>query len=189
MCSVNGKLGSIKFLTAFEKKHSSKALGFASAGALLTKMREHDVEQAYYFRCDLKIGGEVVDLNRIGLVTWFILIVLQTLIVVEPQDALGEIYQWTNADGTIGVTDDPSKVPPQYHKQTQSKREEETASGDRVYYSKPAKQEPASSGQIAHDKPGREPEKKMTEEEKKREEEKDSRGMGKYEKSSARLLI
>lgn len=117
-------------------------------------------------------GEKVGHVARVSRIAWFMLIMLSTLIIIVPHIALGEIYQWTNADGTIGVTDDPAKVPLQYREQAQKKREDDTSSDGGVYYSKPAEREPASSGIMTHDNPDREPEKKMTEEEKKKEEEK-----------------
>ncbi len=47
----------------------------------------------------------------------FLLIMLHALTILAPQVAHGEMYKWTNADGTIGIADDLSKVPPQYREQ------------------------------------------------------------------------
>lgn len=93
-----------------------------------------------------------------------LLLLLLIWLMSGQQLAIAEIYKWTNADGTIGFTDDPAKVPEKYRKQASQKKDDD--SEGRVYISKPAsKGSAAASGYV---EPEKNPEKQMTEEEKKK---------------------
>ncbi len=46
---------------------------------------------------------------------------LSILLIASPNIGFSEIYKWTNDDGSIGITDDISKVPEKYRNQVEKK--------------------------------------------------------------------
>jgi hypothetical protein len=108
-----------------------------------------------------------MDVNKAAKVAWFTLIVFFAVVVV-PQIAFGGMYKWTNADGTIGITDDPNSVPPQYRGQIEQKQEGKNSGG--VYYGKSVNREAVAPAVLTSVDAEVTEEKKMTEEEKKKTE-------------------
>jgi hypothetical protein len=45
------------------------------------------------------------------------------LIFILPDPTFSQIYKWVNEDGTVGFTDDPTKIPEKYRNQIQIKKE------------------------------------------------------------------
>ncbi len=98
-------------------------------------------------------------------------VALVTLLFVHPQSVLGEIYKWTNADGSLGFTDDPAKIPAQYRDQAVKKSESESGTvGGSVNYSRPVDRSASAAAGETRDEAGPGPKKEMTEEEKKKAE-------------------
>jgi len=100
---------------------------------------------------------------------------LLMFVTVSGRSVIAEVYTWTNADGSMGMTDDPAKIPEQHRKQAIQKQGADPE--NRVYQGRPADKGTAQSTEYrnaerGHDEyrePERRPEKKqMTEEEKKK---------------------
>jgi hypothetical protein len=97
-----------------------------------------------------------------------VLVALFALLTVHPQGALGEVYTWTNADGSISITDDAAKIPPQYREQAMKKSQDGDAGT--VNYSKPADHNASPEAVEVSDEPEQAPKQETTDEEKKKAE-------------------
>jgi len=64
--------------------------------------------------------------------------ILSFFFAVIPLSVSAEMYKWTNADGSLGFTDDASKIPPQYRGQAIQKSETEMNAESTLNYSKPS---------------------------------------------------
>jgi hypothetical protein len=66
-----------------------------------------------------------------------LLAVLFTMLFMLTSSAFAEMYRWTNADGSVGFTDDPGKVPEQYRDQAVQRPVDERDAEHRINYSRP----------------------------------------------------
>ena len=87
------------------------------------------------------------------------------LVLVMPVQAGAETYQWTNSNGSIGITDDPGQVPAQYREQAMKKAVD--GSQGSISYSRPSEKDPSSTVSDIHES-RKKPEQRMTDEEKKK---------------------
>ncbi len=88
----------------------------------------------------------------------FSMIAVWAMVLIFVPAARAEMYTWTNADGSLGVTDDPNKVPEKYRGQIKKAGEGEDGS-DRISYSNP-QQEPTETRPLSSrqkDQPKQEP--------------------------------
>jgi len=77
-------------------------------------------------------------------VALFLLMTLGVMLLGAPRAASGDVYTWENADGTLGVTDDASKVPEKYRSRAKNVGEGAQSEGETggIYYNKPQEQLP-----------------------------------------------
>ena len=73
------------------------------------------------------------------------MIAVAAMLLVGQPGAGAEMYTWTNADGTVGVTDDLSKVPEKHRGQMKPSGDGEGGTGS-INYSKPQAQNPEETG-------------------------------------------
>lgn len=112
-------------------------------------------------------------------VALFLLMTLGAMLLGAPRAASGDVYTWENADGTLGVTDDASKVPEKYRGRAKkvgagTQGEGETGS---IYYGKPQEKMPEETAptprrRAARSAPAMKEEPLITMEEKKKAEDK-----------------
>jgi hypothetical protein len=76
-------------------------------------------------------------------VALLLLITPGAMLLSTPRLASGEVYTWENADGTLGVVDDVSKVPEKYRSRAKKVGEKAQGEGETgVYFGKPQEQMP-----------------------------------------------
>jgi hypothetical protein len=77
-------------------------------------------------------------------VALLLLIMPGAMLLSAPREASGEVYTWENADGTLGVADDVSKVPEKYRGRAKKVGEGTQGEGETggVYYGKPQEKMP-----------------------------------------------
>jgi hypothetical protein len=101
-----------------------------------------------------------------------------TMLLSTPRLAGGEVYTWENADGTLGVVDDVSKIPEKYRSRAKKMGEGAQGEGETgVYYGKtqeqmPKETAPAPRRRVAQEAPVAKEEPLITMEEKKKAEDK-----------------
>ena len=98
-----------------------------------------------------------------------VLVMVIVLAAAHPQTVFGEIYRWTNADGSAGITDDASKIPPQYRDEALRRAAESNGTEGNINYSKPIDRSSAVSNSEVREERNRSPKREMTDEEKKKE--------------------
>jgi hypothetical protein len=112
-------------------------------------------------------------------VALLLLITPGVMLLSGPREASGEVYTWENADGTLGVADDVSKVPEKYRGRVKKVGEGAQGEGESggVYYGKPQEKmpeetAPAPRRRAAQRAPAMKEEPLITMEEKKKAEDK-----------------
>ena len=111
-------------------------------------------------------------------VALLLLITPALMLLGAPREASGEVYTWENADGTLGVADDMSKVPEKYRGRTKKVGEGPQGEGETgVYFGKaqekmPEEKAPAPRRRAAQRAPVIKEEPLITMEEKKKAEDK-----------------
>jgi hypothetical protein len=96
--------------------------------------------------------------------------ILSLFFAVIPPSVSAEMYKWTNADGSLGFTDDVAKIPPQYRDEALRRAAEGNGTEGNINYSKPIDRSSAVSNSEVREERNRSPKREMTDEEKKKEE-------------------
>jgi len=86
--------------------------------------------------------------------------------IAVPPVAMSEIYTWTNKDGSLGMADDPGRIPPEYREKVRSHEGQPEQSGGRINYSTSKPDDTASAPTVYQPEEKTRANKPLTEEEK-----------------------
>ena len=92
------------------------------------------------------------------------------LVFILPNPTFGQIYKWVNEDGTVGFTDDPTKIPDKYRGQIEIKKEIKEKPEGEIKSPKPADLGVTSQPQKSVVKQEQKSEDQISEEEKRKAE-------------------